>query len=331
MSDGNLFNIYSFEIVRKDGASVKYDATQLTASSKGIAFGTGVLPQKALKSIGDGSWTLYKNVNVSDMASINVNLTIPGDGGSIEFRTGSATGSLLATIEAKGTDNQYGSFMPVTLNAKVNKTGISGNQALCLVYHAPAKPPIDKETIKMASSADVVILFVGTDIKTANEEADRLSLTLPGNQYELIKAVSEVNPNTIVVIQSLGMVEVEQFKNNPDVAGIIWTGFNGQAQGTAIASILFGDVNPGGKLNATWYKSVNDLPPITDYNLRGGKDRNGRTYWYFNKDVSYEFGYGLSYTTFEYSNFKISKNAITPNDKITVSVDVKNTGKCGRR
>ena len=327
VSDGNLFNIYSFEIVRNNGASVKYDATQLTASSKGIAFGTGVLPQKALKNIGDGSWTLYKNVNVSDIASINVSLTIPGDGGSIEFRTGSATGSLLATIEAKGTDNQYGSFMPATLNAKVNKTGISGNQALCLVYHAPAKPPIDKETVKMASDADVVILFVGTDIKTANEEADRLSLTLPGNQYELIKAVSEVNPNTIVVIQSLGMVEVEQFKNNPDVAGIIWTGFNGQAQGTAIASILMGDANPGGKLNATWYKSVNDLPPITDYNLRGGKDRNGRTYWYFSKDVSYEFGYGLSYTTFEYSNFKISKNSITPNDEITVSADVRNTGK----
>jgi hypothetical protein len=122
------------------------------------------------------------------------------------------------------------------------------------------------------------------------------------------------------------MIEVDQFKDNQNVAGIIWTGFNGQAQGTAIAGILFGDVNPGGKMNATWYKSVNDLPPITDYNLRGAKDKNGRTYWYFNKDVSYEFGYGLSYTTFEYSNFSISKNAVTPNDKITVSVDVKNTG-----
>ena len=123
------------------------------------------------------------------------------------------------------------------------------------------------------------------------------------------------------------MVEVDQFRNNPNVAGIIWTGYNGQAQGTGMASILFGDANPGGKLNATWYKSVNDLPPITDYNLRAGKDRNGRTYWYFNKDVSYEFGYGLSYTTFEYSNFKISRNAITPNDNVTVSADVTNTGK----
>jgi beta-glucosidase len=115
-------------------------------------------------------------------------------------------------------------------------------------------------------------------------------------------------------------------KTIPNITGIVWTGFNGQAQGEAIASILFGEANPGGKLNATWYKTVNDLPAITDYTLRGGNGKNGRTFWYFNKDVSYEFGFGLSYTTFEYSNFRINKNTITPHDKITISVDVKNTG-----
>lgn len=326
VSRSNLFNIYWFEIVKRDGSSVQYDATQITASSKGITFGSGLLPLKSVKSINDGSWTSYKNVNVSDIESINLNLSIPGDGGSIEVRAGSPTGTLLASFDGRGTRSMYSAFLPGTLNAKVNQTGVSGNQTLSLVYRTPEKPPIDKETLALAASSDVVILFVGTDDRTANEEADRLTLVLPGNQYELIDAVASVNPNTIVVMQTLGMVEVDQFKDNPNVAGIIWTGFNGQAQGTAMASILFGDVNPGGKLNATWYKSVNDLPPITDYDLRGGKDRNGRTYWYFNKDVSYEFGYGFSYTTFEYSNFSISKSAITPNDKITVSMDVKNTG-----
>ena len=149
---------------------------------------------------------------------------------------------------------------------------------------------------------------------------------MPGNQNELIKSVAAVNPNTIVVMQTMGMVEVEQFKHNPNVPGIIWTGYNGQAQGTAIAKILFGDVNPGGKLNVTWYKSLNDLPDFNDYSLRGGANKNGRTYWYFNKDVSYEFGYGLSYTTFEYDNFAISNTNITPNDKIKINVDVTNTG-----
>ena len=129
-------------------------------------------------------------------------------------------------------------------------------------------------------------------------------------------------------MQGMGMVEVEEFKNNPNIPGMIWTGYNGQAQGTAMAKILFGEVNPGGKLSISWYKSVKDLPDFNDYTLRGGNGKNGRTYWYFNKDVSYEFGYGLSYTTFDYSNFKISKTSITPNDKVTVTVDVKNTGKC---
>ena len=178
----------------------------------------------------------------------------------------------------------------------------------------------------MAASADAAIVFVGTDEKTATEEADRLTLLLPGNQVDLIKSVAAVNPNTILVMQTLGCVEVDEFKNLQNIPGIIWTGYNGQAQGDAIASILFGDVNPGGKLNATWYKSVKDLPEITDYTLRGGNGKNGRTFWYFNKDVSYEFGYGLSYTTFEYSNFRISKSSITPQDKITISVDVKNSG-----
>ena len=81
----------------------------------------------------------------------------------------------------------------------------------------------------------------------------------------MIKSVAAVNPNTIVVMQTMGMVEVEQFKNNVNIPGILWTGYNGQAQGTAIAKILFGDVNPGGKLNVTWHKSVKDLPDFNDY------------------------------------------------------------------
>ena len=326
VSNSNLFNIYWFEVVKKDGSFSRIDATQVAASSKGITFGSGLLPQKSVKSISDGSWTSYKNINISNIESININISIPGDGGSVEVRAGSPTGTLLASLNARGTMGMYSAFMPVTLNAKVLQTGISGNQTICLIYRAPEKPPIDKETLALAESSDVVVLFVGTDDRTANEEADRLTLVLPGNQYELIKAVAAVNPNTIVVMQTLGMVEVDQFRDNPNVAGIIWTGFNGQAQGTAMAKILFGDVNPGGKLNATWYKSVDDLPPITDYNLRGGNGMNGRTYWYFDKDVSYEFGYGLSYTTFEFSNFSISQSSVTPNDKIAISADVKNTG-----
>jgi beta-glucosidase len=327
----NLFYVAGFELKKSNGTVSKFDATKYSSSSKGITVGSGMGAIDQVRTIDDGSWTAYENIDLTNVDTIGINLNIPIDGGIVEVRVGSPEGNLLTTLNATvaagaraGGVYGAGSLMKV----KVNKLGLNGPQTLYLVYKASPDAPIDKETIALASSADVAILFVGTDENTATEEADRLTLLLPGNQVELIKAVAAVNPNTIVVMQTLGCVEVEEFKNLQNVSGIIWTGYNGQAQGDAIASILFGDVNPGGKLNATWYKSVKDLPEITDYTLRGGNGKNGRTYWYFNKDVSYEFGYGLSYTTFEYSNFKISKNTITPQDKITVSVDVKNTGDC---
>jgi beta-glucosidase len=325
----NLFYVVGFELKRSDGTVSRFDATKYSSSSKGITVGSGMGAIDQVRTIDDGSWTAYENIDLTNVDTIGINLNIPIDGGIVEVRVGSPEGNLLSSLNATvaagarpGGVYGAGSLMKV----KVNKLGLNGPQTLYLVYKAAPDAEIDKETIALASSADVAVVFVGTDEKTATEEADRLTLLLPGNQVDLIKAVAAANPNTIVVMQTLGCVEVEEFKNLQNVPGIIWTGYNGQAQGDAIASILFGDVNPGGKLNATWYKSVKDLPEITDYTLRGGNGKNGRTYWYFNKDVSYEFGYGLSYTTFEYSNFNISKSTITPQDKITVSVDVRNTG-----
>ena len=329
-SKSNLLYIAAFELKKSDGTVTKYDATKYSSSSKGITVGSGMGSVDQVRTIDDGSWTAYNNVDLTNVDTIGIVVNIPTEGGIIEVRAGSPDGNMLTTLNAyvgagarSGGVYGAGSMMKV----KVNKLGFNGAQTLYLVYKAPEEAKISDETIALAKSADVAIVFVGTDEKTATEEADRLTLLLPGNQIDLIKAIAAVNPNTIVVMQTLGCVEVEEFKNLQNIPGIISVGYNGQAQGDAIASVLFGDVNPGGKLNATWYKSVKDLPEITDYTLRGGNGKNGRTLWYFDKDVSYEFGYGLSYTTFEYSNFKISKNAITPNDKITVSVDVKNTGK----
>ena len=328
-SKSNLFYVVDFQLFNKDGSVSKHDATKYDSAAEGITVGSGMGSTDQVRTIDDGSWTAYNNIDITNTDSIGVTLNIPTTGGIVEIRAGSPTGNLLATLNASvaagaRSGGAYGGGS--LMKTKLNTLGINGPQTLYIVYKAPSDTAIDDETIAKAKSSDVVVLFVGTDDKTAGEEADRLTLLLPGNQVELIKSVAAVNPNTIVVMQTLGCVEVDEFKDIPNVAGIIWTGFNGEAQGSAIAKVLFGDVNPGGKLNATWYKTVNDLPEITDYTLRGGAGKNGRTFWYFDKDVSYEFGYGLSYTTFEYSNFKISKNTITPQDKITVSVDVKNTG-----
>lgn len=329
-SKSNLLYIANFELKKADGSVAKYDATKYNSSSKGITVGSGMGSVEQVRSIDDGSWTAYNNIDLTNVDTIGIVVNIPTQGGFIEIRTGSPEGNLLTTLDAtvaggnrSGGVYGAGSMMKI----KVNRLGFNEPQTLFFVYKAPKDKEINPETIEAAKSSDVAVVFVGTDENTATEEADRLTLLLPGNQVDLIKAVAAVNPYTIVVMQTLGCVEVEEFKNLKNIPGIIWVGYNGQAQGEAMAKILFGDVNPGGKLNATWYKSVKDLPEITDYTLRGGNGKNGRTLWYFNKDVSYEFGYGLSYTTFAYSNFSISKSSITPNSTFTVSVDVKNTGK----
>jgi len=327
----DFFTMTGFTTVNTDGKVQTYDATKYDASAKGL-IASARFGAAAVRGIKDGDWTAYNNIDVTNLDSIRFNMTVSGDGGLLEVRVGSETGNILASEKIAGTPQGgggggFGGFgRSKTVPVKIKTLGITGPQTLVLVYREPEVPATDKETLDMAASADVVLIFVGTDQTTGREESDRFSITLPGNQNELIQSVAAVNQNVIVVMQTMGMVEVEQFKNNPNIPGIIWTGYNGQAQGTAMAQILFGDVNPGGKLNVTWHKSVKDLPEFNDYTLRGD-GTNGRTYWYYDKPVSYEFGYGLSYTTFEYSNFSISKNSITPTDKVTVSVDVKNTGK----
>jgi len=328
-SKSNLLYIGYFEIEKTDGSVTHYDATKYTACAEGITVGSGMGEEDQVRTIADGAWTAYDNIDITNIENITVGLNIPTEGGIVEIRVGGPDGNLIGRIEATKASGArvggvYGGSMPMKTQAL--KLGYNGPQTVYLVYKAPQDAPIDEATLQTAREADVAVVFVGTDENTATEEADRLTLLLPGNQLSLIQAVAAVNPNTIVVMQTLGCVEVEEFCHLAGVKGILWTGYNGQAQGEAIPRLLFGEVSPGGKLNATWFKSVKDLPAITDYNLRRSSGNVGRTLWYFNQDVSYPFGYGLSYTTFEYSNFRISQSAITPNDKITVSVDVTNTG-----
>ncbi len=326
----DFYTVIGFSTIAKDGSVKEYDATKYDDAAKGLIT-SARFGRPSIRGIKEGDWIAYHNIDVTPLDSIKFNMNVAVGGGAIEVRVGSITGNIIATQKVESDQQGGRGFRPfgrtTTIPAKINTLGISGPQTIYLVFREPEAPATDKETLALAASADVAVIFVGTDQSTGREESDRFSLALPGNQVELIKAVAAVNPNTIVVMQTMGMVEVEPFKNNPNIPGMIWTGYNGQAQGTAMAKILFGEVNPGGKLNVTWHKSVNDLPDFNDYTLRGESGKSGRTYWYFDKDVSYEFGFGLSYTTFEYSNFSINKKSITPNDKATITVDVKNTGK----
>jgi beta-glucosidase len=107
---------------------------------------------------------------------------------------------------------------------------------------------------------------------------------------------------------------------NDNVPAMLAAWYPGGEGGTAIADVLFGDYNPGGRLPVTFYKSVDQLPPFTDYGMQG------RTYRYFKGEPLYSFGYGLSYTKFAYSNLRFEKSAVRVGDVVTVTVDVTNAG-----
>src|SRR6185312_12327338 len=190
---------------------------------------------------------------------------------------------------------------------------------------------IDPAAVTAAADYDYVIVYAGMDSTassgtTGTEDRDRTSLALPGQQGQLISQVSAANPDTIAVMETIGPQDVTSFE--PTTPAILWSSYNGMRKGESLADVLLGDYNPSGRTPETWYRSVNDIPSIYSYALRPAGP-NGRTYMYFTGPVSYPFGYGLSYTTFQFSHLRISKRNPTPDDTINVSVDVTNTGSRG--
>ena len=185
--------------------------------------------------------------------------------------------------------------------------------------------------VNLAKSSDVAIVCVGNNPNLDNgwkkisspsegrEDLDRKTITL-NEQEELIKQVFAANPKTIVVLKSSFPYAANWTQEN--VPAILHMAHSSQEEGSALADVLFGDYNPGGRLVQTWPKSLDQLPEMLDYNIR-----NGRTYMYFKGEPLYPFGFGLSYTTFIYSNIRTSVPVLASDGFITVSVDVKNTGK----
>ena len=149
------------------------------------------------------------------------------------------------------------------------------------------------------------------------EGRDRESLTL--EQEQLVKQVYAVNPKTIVILVSSFPYTINWSQEH--VPAILHMTHASQDEGTAIAKVLFGDYNPGGHLVTTWPKSIGQLPPMMDYNIR-----DGRTYMYFNDKPLYAFGYGLSYTTFTFDHLRLSKTALNDGESLEATVDVTNTG-----
>ncbi len=173
---------------------------------------------------------------------------------------------------------------------------------------------------EVAKKSDLVILVLGTHPLISQEENDRMDITLPQVQRDLVHEIAQVNSNIIIVLVNGGPVALSGTEK--EAAAILEAWYTGQASGTAIADVLFGDVNPGGKLPETFYASTEQLPGFADYDIIN----HGRTYMYFEEPVLYPFGHGLSYTTFKYSNLRLSADKIGKNGSIKIGCTVQNTG-----
>jgi beta-glucosidase len=149
------------------------------------------------------------------------------------------------------------------------------------------------------------------------ESSDRTSLTLA--QEDLVKAVYAANKKTVAVLVASAPFAIDWTEEY--VPAIVHASHNGQDEGTSIADVLFGGYDPAGRLVQTWVRSVDQLPPMMDYNIR-----HGRTYMYLKDEPLYPFGFGLSYTTFKYGRVKMSADSVAKDGEVNCSVDVTNTG-----
>ena len=192
-----------------------------------------------------------------------------------------------------------------------------------LYWHAPDYDSKDRialygEAGRVARESDVVVAVLGIDKSIEREGQDRYTLGLPADQMEFIQEIYKINPHTVVVLVAGSSLAINWIDDN--IPAILDAWYPGEQGGNAVAEALFGDYNPGGRLPLTFYRSMDDLPAFDDYSLTGGP---GRTYQYFTGKPLYEFGYGLSYTTFRYSRLNTQVTA----DEVRVSFDITNTGR----
>ena len=191
------------------------------------------------------------------------------------------------------------------------------------------EPQDFSKLIDSIKDADVIIYVGGISPRLEGEEmkvhtpgfsgGDRTSINLPAVQTDFLKALKTTGKPIVFVMMTGSALAIPWEQQN--IPAILNAWYGGEAAGTAVADILFGDYSPSGKLPVTFYKSDADLPPFEDYSMQN------RTYRYFKGEPLYPFGFGLSYTNFNYSNLKLSKTKIKKNETVAAEVTVTNNGK----
>jgi beta-glucosidase len=203
----------------------------------------------------------------------------------------------------------------------------AGDASIKLLW-APPRPNLIDEAVTAAKEADAVVLVLGLSQRLEGEEmpikiegfsgGDRTNLDLPALQEKLLEAVTATGKPVVVILTSGGALSVNKVQDK--AAAVLLAGYGGQQGGNAVADVLFGDYNPAGRLPVTYYKSIEQIPAFENYDMKG------KTYRFFTQEPLYPFGYGLSYTTFTYSDLSIPVSAVA-GENVNVRVTVTNTGK----
>ena len=181
----------------------------------------------------------------------------------------------------------------------------------------PGKTPEDR-AVELAEKSDAVIFGGGITPEMEGEAGDKSGIDFPEVQRSLLSSLKEVNQNIILVLNNGLALAIKQEKEI--IPAILEAWYPGEEGGTAIADIIFGKHNPSGRLPITFYKSENDLPPFENYFMEG------RTYRYFEKEALFPFGFGLSYSSFEYGDIELENKVADKCGLNYVSVKVKNIG-----
>ncbi|MCB0450146.1 MAG: glycoside hydrolase family 3 C-terminal domain-containing protein [Confluentibacter sp.] len=241
---------------------------------------------------------------------------------AIEETKGGGKHTHHASINPKEIELEAGK--PYKIEIKYNNN--YGDATAKMLWSTP-KENQEEHAVELAKKADIVILALGLNERLEGEEmrikvegferGDRTKLDLPKTQENLMKAIAATGKPVVLVVVNGGALAINWAADH--LPAIVSAGYPGQQGGNAVADVLFGDYNPAGRLPITYYKSIDQLPPFEDYNMKG------RTYRYFNQEPLFPFGFGLSYTKFSYTNFKIPSK-IEINKPITVSVTVSNIG-----
>jgi len=214
-----------------------------------------------------------------------------------------------------------------TYKIRIEYVQFQGDAGIQFVWQIPGHD-YEKEALEAVSNSDAVVMFMGLSPRLEGEEmkvevkgfagGDRVTIGLPELQENLMKKVLALRKPTVLVLLNGSALAINWANDN--IPAIVEAWYPGQAGGTAIADVLFGDYNPAGRLPLTFYKSEKDLPAFDDYNMKG------RTYRYFEGKPLYPFGYGLSFTSFEYSQPKTDKLIYKTNESVKLSVNIKNNG-----